>query len=115
MNSIKTITIFRKNLLALLNQDEQSSMRNLSTSIGASDSYVQKIITSDANPSLDKIDSISEFFDVNSWELFYDAENDERENLATIQLLNRMPSAMLPVIKHYIEYLQQESPSEDES
>ncbi len=115
MSSIKTIDIFRKNLLALIKQDEHSSMRNLSTSIGASDSYVQKIINSDANPSLDKVDSISEFFDVNSWEMFYDAENDENDNLAIIQLLNRMPSAMLPVVKHYIEYLLQELPPEDKS
>ena len=67
----KSSDIIRENLTYMLNNDENTSMRNLSTSIGASDSFIQKILTEKANPSLDKIDSISEYFDIESWEMFY--------------------------------------------
>ena len=105
MKNRRNIDIFRENLLILLENDEHTSMRNLSTSIGASDSYIRKILNGDLVPSLDKVDSISEFFDVDSWKLFYDAENDEPGIGATIELLNRMPLSLLPIVRSYLEYL----------
>ncbi|MCC8017191.1 MAG: helix-turn-helix domain-containing protein [Lachnospiraceae bacterium] len=105
MSSVNSMDIFRKNLANLIQQDPHTSMRNLSTSIGASDSYIRKILAEGASPSFDKIDAISEFFNINSWELFYDADNDDNDSLATIQLLNRMPKDMLPVVQSYLDYL----------
>ncbi len=109
MNSGKTIDIFRKNLHFLLENDENASMRNLSTGIGASDGYIRKLLACGAAPSFGKVDEISEFFDINSWELFYDREDDESGLLATIQLVNRMPVSMLPVVRSYLEYLCEET------
>ena len=65
----------------MINSDETTSMRNLSTSIGASDSFIQKILTEKANPSLDKIDLISEYFDVESWEMLYNFRKDNDDML----------------------------------
>ena len=59
----KSSQIIRENITYMINNDETTSMRNLSTSIGASDSFIQKILTEKANPSLEKIDLISEYFD----------------------------------------------------
>ncbi|MCD7982040.1 MAG: helix-turn-helix domain-containing protein [Clostridiales bacterium] len=109
MERQKNIDIFRKNLRILLENDRHASMRNLSTSIGASDSYIRKVLAGDVTPSLERVDSICEFFDINSWELFYDAENDESEMLAAIELLNRMPVSMLPVVRCYLELLLQKT------
>ncbi len=105
MASKNTMRTFRQNLTELLKEDSLTSMRNLSTSIGASDSYIRKILNNDASPSLDKVDDISEFFDINSWELFYDEDSDDRDSLAIIELINRMPADMLPLVKKYLEYL----------
>ncbi|MCD8217296.1 MAG: helix-turn-helix transcriptional regulator [Clostridiales bacterium] len=105
MASKKTIHTFRQNLTELLSEDSLTSMRNLSTSIGASDSYIRKILNDDASPSLDKVDDISEFFDIDSWELFYDEDSDDDDSLAIIEMIRRMPADMLPLVKRYLEYL----------
>ncbi|MCD8364844.1 MAG: hypothetical protein LUC83_03340 [Clostridiales bacterium] len=105
MTSNSTIDIFRRNLSARLEEEPLTSMRNLSTSIGASDSYIRKILYSESSLSLDKVDDISEFFDVNSWELFYDAEADKNDSLATLELINRLPTGLLPVVRDYIKFL----------
>lgn len=70
MQHKKSSEIIRENLTYMLNQEGTPSMRNLSTSIGTSDSYIQKILNQERTPSLDKIDSISEFFDVESGKCF---------------------------------------------
>lgn len=51
----KSSQIIRENITYMINNDETTSMRNLSTSIGASDSFIQKILTEKANPSLEKL------------------------------------------------------------
>lgn len=79
MQHKKSSEIIRENLTYMLNQEGTPSMRNLSTSIGTSDSYIQKILNQERTPSLDKIDSISEFFDVESWEMFYNFRKDRRK------------------------------------
>ena len=79
----KSSQIIRENITYMINSDETTSMRNLSTSIGASDSFIQKILTEKANPSLDKIDLISEYFDVESWE-----EGQKQEVIDYIEKLN---------------------------
>ncbi len=115
MGSQNTMDIFRRNLSALLTKDRLVSKRFLSTSIGADDSYIRKIMTQDTSPSFEKIDAICEFFDVNSWELFYDGSADEKETLATVELINRMPASMLPVVKSYYENLVSRSETSDQS
>lgn len=101
----KSCDIIRENLTYMLNQDENSSMRNLSTSIGASDSFIQKILTEKANPSLDKIDSISEYFDVESWQMFYNFRKDSPEMLPIMQQLQELPPTALPAVKAYLDFL----------
>lgn len=101
----KSSDIIRENLTYMLNNDENTSMRNLSTSIGASDSFIQKILTEKANPSLDKIDSISEYFDIESWEMFYNFRKDSPEMLPIMQQLQKLPPSALPAVKAYLAFL----------
>lgn len=105
MQHKKSSEIIRENLTYMLNQEGTPSMRNLSTSIGTSDSYIQKILNKKTTPSLDKIDSISEFFDVESWEMFYNFRKDRPEMLTIMQQLNNLSPALLPTVKAYLDFL----------
>ena len=104
MQHKKSSEIIRENLTYMLNQEGTPSMRNLSTSIGTSDSYIQKILNQERTPSLDKIDSISEFF-VESWEMFYNFRKDRPEMLAIMQQLNKLSPTLLPSVKAYLDFL----------
>ena len=97
-----------ENLTYMINNDETTSMRNLSTSIGASDSFIQKILTEKANPSLEKLDSISEYFSVESWELLYNFRKDNAEMLSIMQQLQELPSSALPMVKEFLNFLQKQ-------
>lgn len=105
MQHKKSSEIIRENLTYMLNQEGTPSMRNLSASIGTSDSYIQKILNQERTPSLDKIDSISEFFDVESWEMFYNFRKDRPEMLAIMQQLNKLSPTLLPSVKAYLDFL----------
>lgn len=105
MQHKKSSEIIRENLTYMLNQEGTPSMRNLSTSIGTSDSYIQKILNQERPPSLDKIDSISEFFDVESWEMFYNFRKDRPEMLTIMQQLNKLSPTLLPSVKAYLDFL----------
>lgn len=104
----KSSDIIRENLTYMINNDETTSMRNLSTSIGASDSFIQKILTEKANPSLEKLDSISEYFSVESWELLYNFRKDNAEMLSIMQQLQELPSSALPMVKEFLNFLQKQ-------
>ena len=102
MQHKKSSEIIRENLTYMLIQEGTPSMRNLSTSIGTSDSYIQKILNQERTPSLDKIDSISEFFDVESWEMFYNFRKDRPEMLAIMQAIT---DKYAPSVKAYLDFL----------
>ena len=91
----KSSQIIRENITYMINNDETTSMRNLSTSIGASDSFIQKILTEKANPSLEKIDLISEYFDVESWEMLYNFRKDNNDMLSILQMLQKLPASSM--------------------
>ncbi|MCD8323587.1 MAG: hypothetical protein LUC32_01285 [Clostridiales bacterium] len=110
----KTAEIFRQNLATLLSS-KSVSMRQLSKDIDASDSYVQKVLAENTNPSFEKIDCLSEYYDLKSWELFYDFEDATEYTLAIIQQLNHMPRHLLPHVQKYMEFLLQEQDSLPES
>lgn len=101
----KSSQIIRENITYMINNDETTSMRNLSTSIGASDSFIQKILTEKANPSLEKIDLISEYFDVESWEMLYNFRKDNNDMLSILQMLQKLPDSSMPVVKEFLAFL----------
>lgn len=106
MKENRTQDIFRNNLQALLNRDSKSSMRNLSASIDASESYIQKVLAGTISPSLDKINDICEYFDVDCWQMFVPHDESTQEVLAILQILRRMPQDALPAIIAYLEFIQ---------
>ena len=110
----KSSQIIRENITYMINSDETTSMRNLSTSIGASDSFIQKIPTEKANPSLDKIDLISEYFDVESWEMLYNFRKDNDDMLHILQMLQKLPASSMPVVKEFLTFLLKQFPDSSE-
>ena len=110
----KSSQIIRENITYMINSDETTSMRNLSTSIGASDSFIQKILTEKANPSLDKIDLISEYFDVESWEMLYNFRKDNDDMLHILQMLQKLPASPMPVVKEFLTFLLTQFPDSSE-
>ena len=110
----KSSQIIRENITYMINSDETTSMRNLSTSIGASDSFIQKILTEKANPSLDKIDLISEYFDVESWEMLYNFRKDNDDMLHILQMLQKLPASSMPVVKEFLTFLLKQFPDSSE-
>lgn len=106
MKKSKSREIFQNNLQTLLNQDPDSSMRNLSASIGASASYIQKVLNNKTTPSLDKIDSICEYFDVDCWEMFLPYSDRSQELLGILQIINGLPTDALPTVKAFLEFMQ---------
>lgn len=107
MGSKKLHDIIETNLNALMNKEQNHapSMRYLSTCIGASSGYIQKILSSDSLPSLDKLEAISEHYDVEVWTLLYDYSDGKRDILPIIQQLNRLPENELPVVSKYLDFL----------
>ncbi len=101
----KTSDILRDNLTALLNREDAVSMRQLSLHIGASDSYVQKLLTDQSSPSLKKIDAISDYFGLDSWTLFCDYADAAGESLEILQLVNQLPRSVRPHVLEYMKFL----------
>ncbi len=113
MSSKKLHDIFESNLTELMNheQNHAPSMRYLSTCIGASGGYIQKMLTSDSLPSLDKLEAISEHYDVEVWSLLYDYSNQQKQILPIIQQLNRLPEEEFPVVAQYLQFLIDQNPN----
>lgn len=98
--------IIANNLIHLMNkeQNHSPSMRYLSTCLGSSDGYIQKIVGKKAFPSFEKLLAISNHYEIEPWSLLYDADNNSDLQDIIIEL-STCPNEMLPVIKAYIEYL----------
>lgn len=61
------------NLLRLLNDPEyEVSMRKLSTELGRSGNYIQKIISDQSALTINTLNDISEYFNVPIWTFFID-------------------------------------------
>ena len=74
MNKKKLHETLENNINSLM-LDEDSltpSMRYLSTCIGASEGYIQKILNSDHFPSIEKLLQIADYYDIEPWMLLYD-------------------------------------------
>lgn len=98
--------IIANNLIQLMNQEQNHSpsMRYLSTCIGTSAGYIQKINSGKAFPSCEKLLALTNHYEVEPWTLLFDTKCNS-ELLAVLIELNSCPQDMLPIIKSYIQYL----------
>ncbi|MCC8151065.1 MAG: helix-turn-helix domain-containing protein [Lachnospiraceae bacterium] len=80
-------------------------MRQLSLRIGASDSYIQKLLTDQSSPSLQRIDAISDFFGLDTWTLLCDYADSAEESLEILQLINQLPRSIRPHVLEYMKFL----------
>ncbi len=65
--------VIQTNILEWMSQAE-ISMRQLSADINCSESYVQKILSGDFTPKLDKLQDIANYFDMPLWMMFFDKD-----------------------------------------
>lgn len=63
--------IIQTNILEWMSQNNVS-MRQLSADINCSESYVQKILSGDFTPKLEKLQDIADYFDKPLWMMFFD-------------------------------------------
>lgn len=105
MNKKNLHDIFETNINSLMSSDDTHtpSMRHLSTSIGASESYMQKILNTNSFPSIEKLQQIAQHYGVDPWMLLYDY--NQKDMLSVIQLLEQCPPELFPTISKYIEFL----------
>ncbi len=66
--------VIQNNILKLMSESG-ISMRQLSADINCSESYVQKILSGDFTPKLERLLDISDYFNVPIWALFLSEEN----------------------------------------
>ena len=71
MDYEKQLQILQKNLYKLMHESN-TSMRQLSAEAGMSPSYVQKLLSGDINPKLDKLVELGNCFSTSSSELLND-------------------------------------------
>lgn len=103
-NEKRTVDILCNNLNGLLNE-ENLSMRRLSLNIGASGSYIQKLMTDQSTPSLKKVDSISDYFGLDTWTLFCDFDEAAQDSMAILQMHNRLSDSERAKAKEHMRFL----------
>ena len=101
--------ILEHNICSLMLNEERPtpSMRYLSTCIGASEGYIQKILTSENFPSIEKLLQIADHYEIKPWMLLYDYKS--KGLLPILQELEKCPVELFPTILTYIEFLLQNS------
>ena len=101
--------ILEHNICSLMMNEERPtpSMRYLSTCIGASEGYIQKILTSENFPSIEKLLQIADHYEIEPWMLLYDYKS--KGLLPILQELEKCPVELFPTILTYIEFLLQNS------
>lgn len=97
--------IIQGNILELMSQSN-ISMRQLSADINCSESYVQKILSGDFTPKLERLLDIANYFQVPIWMLFLSPETtpdkayqiqsyvlklDDDSMDATLNIVKRLP------------------------
>lgn len=104
-------TIFEENLNSLMSNEQNHipSMRYLSTCIGASSGYIQKILSNKNSPSFEKMQEIADHYDVEAWTLLCDLNGRSKQMLPIIQQINKCPTDMLPAIEAYIKFLSKQN------
>lgn len=75
--------VIQGNILELMSKSN-ISMRQLSADINASESYVQKILSGDFTPKLERLLDIAEYFNVPIWALFL-SEDTAPDKVAQIE------------------------------
>lgn len=98
----KSSEIIRNNLSGLLKRESNTSMKGLSLGIGASDSYIEKILGGKSNLSIDRLDVISKYFDAEGWMLLFDERPDI---IPVLQKLNKLSAENLAAAREFLIHL----------
>ncbi len=99
--------ILQKNLIALLNQHNEMSMRQLSSILGTSNSYVQKIMSGTFLPSLDKLLELCDYFDISLATLLADDGKIPMELKVAIDQFKQLSPKSQREVARMIAYLEQ--------
>ncbi|MDD6573254.1 MAG: helix-turn-helix transcriptional regulator [Thermoflexaceae bacterium] len=96
--------IIQNNIVNLLNNNPNISMRTLSDAIDGSPSYIQKILGGKFTPSLNKLIEISNYFNVPVSTLFSEG-NFSPEEEAIIAKLDSLSDESLKMVSLLVSYL----------
>ena len=98
--------IIYSNLARLLDDPEHGvSMRKLSTELGYSSGYIQKIVDRKRGLTLDTLNEISNYFDIPIWTFFIDHSNPSDKALLISELLSGLSDEALNVIFYFVQFI----------
>ena len=103
--------IIQQNILLLLNDPQNGpSMRNLSSNIDCSDSYIQKVLSGKICPSLNVLRKISNYYDIPLESLITPNTAHSLEVQKIQKSLPSVSEGTLRIISEIIELDRQKSP-----
>lgn len=110
MDMQHTMKTLQTNLTKLMNcPNDTSSMRKLSTCIGCSDSYIQKLMSNKIDPSLSKLTAISNYFDIPVHVLLDDSCEYSIEIYEIIRELESLPKKSLDAVLTLVQLLNKQN------
>ncbi len=80
-------------------------MRKLSTELGYSSGYIQKIVDRKRGLTLDTLNEISNYFDIPIWTFFIDHSNPSDKALLISELLSGLSDEALNVIFYFVQFI----------
>ncbi len=106
MNEKRLHDILAYNLTQLMNNEQNHipSMRYLSTCMGKTDSYTQKIVSGKSFPSMKMLLEIANHYEVEPWTLLFDSNEKGEEFMKILKELSACSKESLPSIYADILY-----------
>ena len=80
-------------------------MRKLSTELGRSGNYIQKILSKQSSLTIDALNDISEYFDVPTWTFFIDHEESSGKCMLISEYLSGLSDEALDTILCFVKYI----------
>lgn len=106
MDKDNLFQIIYSNLTRLLNDQERGvSMRKLSTELGYSSGYIQKIMNRKTALTFDTLNEISNYFDIPIWTFFLEHTDPSNKVLLIRELLSGLSNDALDVIFYFVQFI----------
>ena len=106
MDKKASLQIVYDNLVQLLNDPKYGiSMRKLSTELGRSGNYIQKLISDQSAITIDALNDISDYFDVPLWTFFIDHKEPSGKCRLITEHLSGLSDEALNTILCFVQFI----------
>lgn len=106
MDKDNMLQIIYSNLARLLDDPERGvSMRKLSTELGYSSNYIQKIVDRKRCLTLDTLNEISNYFDIPIWTFFIDHKEPSGKCRLITEYLSGLSDEALNTILCFVQFI----------